>query len=81
MAKKKPEIAKHVLVPKHTKLSEKQAKEVLVQYNVTVAELPQIRKKDPAIKKLGCKAGDIIEIERKSQTAGKALFYRVVVNA
>ena len=37
---------KHILIPRHIKLSEKEKKELLEKYNITLAELPRIMKKD-----------------------------------
>ncbi len=74
------DVTKHVLVPKHTKLSQKDKQKVLEKYNISEAELPKISKKDPAISKLKVEAGDVIMIERPSTTAGKTVFYRVVVS-
>ena len=71
----------HILVPKHSKLNDKETKELLETYHITPQELPRILKKDPAIADLNAKPGDIIKIERESPTAGKSLFYRVVINA
>ncbi len=79
MAKFKVE--NHILVPKHSKLNDKEKKELLEKYKVTLKELPRILKKDSAIKDLNLKSGDVIKIVRKSQTAGEAVFYRCVVHA
>ena len=81
MSTEKYDITKHVLMPKHTKLTEEEANKVLDKYNVTSRQLPGILKTDPAIKHLDANPGDIIEIERKSPTVEKTKFYRVVVNA
>tara|TARA_Y100000310_G_scaffold46298_1_gene43006 strand:+ start:144 stop:392 length:249 start_codon:yes stop_codon:yes gene_type:complete len=78
--KKLPIISKHALVPKHSKLSDKEKKELLEKYNITLNELPRILKDDPAINSLSVKSGDIVKITRSSKTAGTALFYRGVVN-
>ncbi|MEM2956411.1 MAG: DNA-directed RNA polymerase subunit RpoH/Rpb5 C-terminal domain-containing protein [Candidatus Pacearchaeota archaeon] len=67
----------HILQPKHSKLSEKEAKELLLRYNVSLSQLPMIKITDPALPP-GSKPGDIIKIERKSKT-GKYFYYRVVV--
>jgi len=81
-ARKKPsleiDISKHVLVPKHSKLSEKEKKELMKKFSLDFNQMPKILISDPAIKDLGCQHGDIIKIERKSPTAGKTYFYRVV---
>ena len=69
----------HELVPKHTKLNDSEKKKVLEKYNVSANALPRISKDDPAIEKLNVKPGDVIKIERISETAGIAMYYRVVV--
>ncbi len=78
--KKSIDINKHILVPKHVKLSEKEKTNLLELYNISSKQLPTILKKDSAIKGLDAKQGDIIKIIRKSPTAGEAVFYREVVN-
>ncbi|MCK4522261.1 MAG: DNA-directed RNA polymerase subunit H [Nanoarchaeota archaeon] len=76
------DVKNHILVPKHIKLSEKEKQELLQKYDISPRELPRILKKDPAIKDMDIKRGDVIKIIRKSQTSGEAIFYRcVVVNA
>ena len=79
MAKRKFDVGKHVLVPEHSKVSEKES--VLSQFGVELRFLPEIKKKDPAIRSLNPRLGDVIKIVRKSPTAGTATYYRVVVNA
>ncbi|MFC1768893.1 DNA-directed RNA polymerase subunit H [Nanoarchaeota archaeon] len=74
------DITKHVLVPKHVKLSEKEKKELFEKYNITMEELPKILIKDAAIKNLNVKAGDVIKVVRISSTAGESNFYRGVIN-
>lgn len=76
----KADVTKHVLVPKHSKLSQKDKKKLFEKYNISEVELPKIDKKDPAILKLNAKPGDVVMIERPSVTAGKTIFYRVVVS-
>ena len=78
--KKKFKLEKHILIPKHVKLTEKEKQKVLENYNISVNELPKINKTDAAISSLNVKPGDVIKILRKSPTAGEASFYRVVVN-
>lgn len=78
--KKKFFLDKHTLIPKHTKLSEKEKKDVLERYHVTLKELPKIRKNDAAIKNLNCKQGDVVKILRKSSTSGEDVFYRGVIS-
>lgn len=73
------EVAKHVLVPKHSKVSEKEQKELFEKYAIGLQNLPRIFRKDPAIADMDLKEGDIIKVLRKSPTAGETVFYRRVV--
>ncbi len=75
------EINKHALVPKHSKATEKEKKELLEKYSATLKDLPKITSIDPALQELDVKEGDIVRVERNSLTAGKSIFYRRVVNA
>jgi DNA-directed RNA polymerase subunit H len=84
MAKKKSKskfkVDKHALTPKHLKVSDREKKHVLERYRAILRDLPKIYKTDPAIINLDAKPGDVIKILRQSQTAGEAVFYRVVVD-
>lgn len=75
------DVSKHVLVPKHTIVSEKEKKQVLEKFNVDFNQLPKILATDSAIKHLKPKHGDIIKVARRSRTAGESVYYRGVVNA
>lgn len=79
MAKKAREF-EHILVPKHEKLNKTDKDKLLEKYNVSIAQLPKISKKDPAISHLQVTANDVVKITRKSPTAGESVFYRVVVD-
>ncbi len=79
-ASKNQDILNHVLVPKHEILTKEEEKEFLDKIRIKKEDLPRIRKEDPAIRHLNPKLGDIVRIERKSPTAGKSYFYRVVSN-
>jgi len=63
----------HILQPKHIKINEKEADELLKRLNVSKAQLPKILSTDAGLPE-GCNVGDIIKIERKS-----GVYYRVVV--
>ncbi len=78
--KKKVSISNHILIPKHSKLSQKDKKELLERYDITENELPKILASDAGLLKVSAKPGDVIKIERKSKTAGYSKFYRVVIN-
>ena len=80
----------HILQPKHIKLKEKEAQELLEKFNISKAQLPKILSNDPALPE-GCVVGDIIKIERKEPKSSALdkdqlkekdkinLYYRVVV--
>lgn len=74
------DVTKHVLVPKHTKVSEKERKELFEKYSLDVENLPRMNRSDPAILHLDVKEDDIVKIVRNSPTAGVITFYRRVVN-
>lgn len=78
---KKSVIEDHVLLMKHIKLSEDEAKRLLNKYNIDKKQLPLIFDKDPAITGSDAMPGDIIEITRVSPTVRNSKYYRVVVNA
>lgn len=66
----------HVLQPKHTKMNPEEAERILSQYNIALAQLPKISKKDPALPE-GCETGDVVKIERKGEFA--EVYFRVVI--
>ncbi|MBS3816339.1 MAG: DNA-directed RNA polymerase subunit H [Candidatus Thermoplasmatota archaeon] len=77
-------VLKHGLVPDHRLLSREEEKETLEELDVGKENLPKILKSDPAIKHLEKVHGDInvgrvVEVKRKSRTAGIATAYRLVV--
>ena len=73
------EIFTHRLSPKYRVLSEDEVENLLDKYNITKRDLPKIKADDPAVKKIGVQDGSVIEIERKSPTAGQAKYYRFIV--
>ncbi len=80
MKKPKFKVDKHILTPKHLKISEKEKTQLFEKYHVTSKEMPKILKTDAALRELEAKPGDVIKIVRKSPTAGVSFFYRVVVD-
>ncbi len=66
-------IKMHILQPKHSKLSEKEAEELISKLNISKSQLPKIFSSDAGLPK-GCEVGDIIKIEREEGN-----FFRVVV--
>lgn len=69
----------HVMVPDHQIMSEEEVAVLLSTYTITQDQLPKMYHDDPAVKSIGAKMGDVVKITRKSQTAGKAESYRLVV--
>ncbi len=63
----------HILQPKHAKLSQNEVKIILNKFNIALAQLPKISKKDPALPD-GCETGDIVKISRANE-----MYYRVVI--
>ncbi|MBS3175450.1 DNA-directed RNA polymerase subunit H [Candidatus Woesearchaeota archaeon] len=73
-------ITEHFLVPEHIKLTEEEKTILLNKYNITIKQLPMIDIKDPALKDLNPKVGEVIKIVRWSPTSKTTEFYRVVVD-
>jgi len=67
----------HILQPKHIKLSEKEAQELIKKFNVSKSQIPKILSTDSALPE-GCNVGDIIKIERAEDDKIN-LYFRVVV--
>ncbi|KAM0679072.1 hypothetical protein BDAP_000452 [Binucleata daphniae] len=72
-------ITKHDLVPVHRILNEEEKKEMMTMRRIKEHQLPRILIGDPVAKYFGAKRGDVFEILRKSETAGMAVYYRIVV--
>jgi DNA-directed RNA polymerase subunit H len=72
-------ILQHELVPEHRVLTLEEAAEVLRKLGVKPWNLPMISINDPVIRILKAKPGDIIEVRRRSPTAGESVAYRIVV--
>ncbi len=72
-------MSKHHLVPKHSKVSEKEKKELFEKLNINIQNLPIILNSDPGIQNLDVKEGDVVKVFRKSPTAGETIFYRRVL--
>lgn len=72
-------IFKSRLVPDSRVLKEDEEKVILEKYDISKQQLPRISGNDAVVKKLGAKAGEIIEFKRKNPIAGLSIYYRVVV--
>jgi DNA-directed RNA polymerase subunit H len=60
-------------------MSEEDLKTVLKMYNIGKEQLPKIKVDDPVIQEIGAQTGEVVKITRKSQTAGEAYYYRLVI--
>lgn len=67
----------HILQPKHSILKKEEVNKLLLDFNISLTQLPKISISDPAIPE-GANIGDIIKIERKEED-GIHFFYRVVI--
>jgi DNA-directed RNA polymerase subunit H (RpoH/RPB5) len=71
----------HRLVPLHEIISEKERDELFKKYNIKQDQLPRILDTDPVAVSIGAKPGQVLKITRKSQTAKKAVAYRLVIES
>jgi len=67
----------HILQPKHTRLEEQEATEILEKLNISIGQLPRILSTDAGLPE-GCVTGDVIKIERKSGNEIN-VYFRVVI--
>lgn len=71
----------HELVPSHSVADDEEVQLVLEHYGIKKSQLPRIHRDDPAVKVLGAKTGQVIRVERESDTAGSAYYYRIIVSS
>jgi DNA-directed RNA polymerase I, II, and III subunit RPABC1 len=71
-------ITKHELVPRHRPLSAQEKEELLDRYKLKDSQLPKILMTDPVVKYFGVEPGTVMEITRRSETAGRYVTYRLV---
>jgi DNA-directed RNA polymerase subunit H len=73
-------IKDHILIPEHSKLTEKDKKKFLEKYGVSKNNISRILISDKSIAHLSLKPGEIIKIVRPSPTNNESLSYRVVID-
>jgi len=72
--------SKHVLVPKHEKLTDAEAKQLIQTYQLrSKSQLPVILKTDIMARWLGLKHGEIVRITRINENSGVYYYYRCCV--
>lgn len=69
----------HRMVPMHEILEKNDLEQTLSEYNINKEQMPKIRVTDPVAVSIKAKVGDVVRITRISPTAGKAIFYRLVI--
>jgi len=74
------DLFEHDLVPPHIIAEQSEVDLVLGHYKIKKAQLPRIYVSDPAARVLGARPGQVIRIERNSDTAGTTFYYRLVVD-
>lgn len=71
---------RHELVPKHEKLSEEEAKQIMDMYMVKHrTQMPIISRNDAIARRLGLRGGDIVRITRHNETSGSYYYYRCCI--
>jgi DNA-directed RNA polymerase subunit H (RpoH/RPB5) len=73
----------HILVPTHYKLNELEKQLFMYDYQISNDDLKNLKRMyrdDPITRYYNLAVGDIMRIERPSQTAGICVDYRIVVN-
>lgn len=77
--KRKIDVLLHELVPKHYLMTKEEVNDLLNKYQITVSDLPQMIDKDPVALAIGAKEGDIVRIQRDSNTTVKSInYYRYI---
>ena len=84
MAAKKQEKEKlkpieHEIIPKHELMKEEEVEALLKEYGIQKMHLPRILKTDPALIGMEVQRGDVVKILRKSPTAIRSYYYRIII--
>ena len=71
----------HDLVPHHTRLTNKEIKSFLINYQIEKHQIPKILETDPAVKAIQAKPGDVLRIVRNPVMGEQGAYYRVVIKS
>ena len=72
-------VPEHVMQPKFTVSTKEEAAEFCKEYYTDIDKFPKITSRDPMAVWLGLKQGDVVRIERTSESAGIAIVYRYCI--
>ena len=71
----------HELVPSHIIVEPSEVELLTKHYKIKKTQLPRVYSSDPAARVLGARPGQVLRIERDSETSGKTYYYRLVVDS
>ncbi len=77
-ALKEVNVLKHVLVPQHKILSQKEVDALLTAYDISALQLPTMKLNDAVAKHIRAKLGDIIKVERQGLLGKYPHYWRIV---
>ncbi len=71
----------HEVVPHHIKLTSKEIRSFLINYQIAKHQIPKILETDPAVKAIQAKPGDVLRIIRNPIMGEQGAYYRVVIKS
>ncbi len=74
-------IQEHILVPTHRLMEDKEVQKLIAGLGIKKWQLPKLLDKDPIAILLGARPGRVLEIKRRSETAGESTYYRLVIRS
>ena len=74
-------IQEHILVPKHRMMDDKEVQKLIARLGIKKWQLPKLLDRDPIAILLGARPGRVLEIKRRSETAGDSTYYRLVIRS